>query len=543
MAVRVIALVAAYNEADIIEETTRDLIDQGIEVYLLDDGSTDGTADRVRHLLGRGLLAIESMPSSVGRPSQFYWRAILRRKEELAATLKADWFIHHDADEIREAPWPDTRLATAIERVDEEGWNAVDFLLLNFVPTEGDVYHGNLRADFPFYAPAQWWDRPQIRCWKRQPRVDLASTGGHDTMFEGRRVCPTRFLLRHYPIRSQEHGMRKVFAERLPRFDSEERAAGWHVQYNNLRPDHGFVGSRDNLTRYDPIDVREQLKAPLVSVIIPCHNLGKYITEAVESVLHQTIQDFEILIVDDGSTDEQTVEVLKSARWPRTTIHRTENKGLAQARNFLIARARGTYLCALDADDKLDTRFFEKTLEAFARDPGLTFVSTRLQMFGIEDRQWPSGNRCDLSALLCDVSVIPALVRRDAVQAVGGYDEGMPGEGNEDWDLWISVVESGHRGVILPEVLFYYRRRHGSMAEQCNAGERRLQLMDYMVRKHGASYRQHLIDVLLWKEGEISELRRANLKLEREIHSELEPMVASRRAELQALREKLGCGL
>ena len=169
----------------------------------------------------------------------------------------------------------------------------------------------------------------------------------------------------------------------------------------------------------------------------------------------------------------------------------------------LIARARSTYLCALDADDKLDTRFFEKTLEAFARDPGLTFVSTRLQMFGIEDRQWPSGNRCDLSALLCDVSVIPALVRRDAVQAVGGYDEGMPGQGNEDWDLWISLVEFGHRGVILPEVLFYYRRRHGSMAEQCNAGERRLQLMDYMVRKHGASYRQHLIEVLLWKEGEI----------------------------------------
>ena len=93
--------------------------------------------------------------------------------------------------------------------------------------------------------------------------------------------------------------------------------------------------------------------APRISVIVPCYNLGAYLDEAVKSVLAQTYQDFEILIVDDGSTDPVTISLLDHYAQPKTTVFRTSNQKLAAARNFLIARARGTYLCALDADDKL----------------------------------------------------------------------------------------------------------------------------------------------------------------------------------------------
>jgi glycosyltransferase involved in cell wall biosynthesis len=279
---------------------------------------------------------------------------------------------------------------------------------------------------------------------------------------------------------------------------------------------------------------------PLVSVIIPCYNLGAYLDEAVQSVLAQTVQDFEVMVVDDGSTDVETAKRLDAARWPKTSVFRTNNQGLARARNYLIARSRGTYLCALDADDKLRPQFLERTLAEFTRDPGLTFVSTRLQMFGDEQHLWPVEERSDLAMLLCDDTIItPALVRKSAVLAVGGYDERMPSQGNEDWDLWLGLVETGHRGIILHDVLFDYRRRRGSMCDQCTRGQRHLDLITYLVEKHRDSYRAHLLDVLLWKERRIADLRRQNVALEIDIGSSREPLLERRRAELQALRQKL----
>ena len=97
---------------------------------------------------------------------------------------------------------------------------------------------------------------------------------------------------------------------------------------------------------------------PLISVIVPCYNLGAYIEETIQSVLAQTVQDFEILVVDDGSTDADTVNLLASGSWPRTQIFRTPNGGLARARNTLIQRSNGRFLCALDADDKLHPQYF-----------------------------------------------------------------------------------------------------------------------------------------------------------------------------------------
>lgn len=279
---------------------------------------------------------------------------------------------------------------------------------------------------------------------------------------------------------------------------------------------------------------------PRVSVIIPCFNLGAYLPEAVDSVLAQTYQDFEILIVDDGSTDPETVALLETFQRPKTTVFRTPNQGLAKARNYLIELARGIYLCALDADDKLHPEYLQRTTELLDSEPSLTFVSTHLRMFGVQEGTWPDTDSCDLAALLADDTVItPALVRRMAVLAVGAYDERMPAQGDEDWELWITLVEAGYRGRIIPEVLFFYRRRHGSMVEHCTAGDTHLALVRYIVSKHEASYRQHLLSVLREKERRVGDLRRTNVSLEREINTELRPALLRKRAELETLRQRL----
>lgn len=280
-------------------------------------------------------------------------------------------------------------------------------------------------------------------------------------------------------------------------------------------------------------------KTPSVSVIIPCYNLGEYLDAAVDSVLSQTFQDFEILIVDDGSTDPATQALLADYRRPGTRVMRTAHGGVSAARNLAIANTTGAYLCALDADDRLEPTYFAKAVPVLDADPTVTFVSCWLRTFGDESWDWKP-ERCDLPAILWEDTVLTAaLVRRDAVVAVGGYDTGMPLQGAEDWDLWLTLVERGYRGVILREVLFNYRRRAGSLSTISWNGAGHLPLARYRFAKHWSTYREHLRDVFLHQDAETSDLLRRNDGIERYLGSELEPAVAAQRSELAALRERL----
>lgn len=280
-------------------------------------------------------------------------------------------------------------------------------------------------------------------------------------------------------------------------------------------------------------------ETPRVSVIIPCYNLGNYLDEAVDSVLSQTCQDFEILIVDDGSTDPPTLAILADYRRPNTRVIHVAHGGVGAARNAGIAQSAGAYLCALDADDRLEPSYLAKAVQVLDDDPSVTFVSCWLRAFGEEEFEWKP-ERCDLPTLLWEDTVLTAaLVRREAVLEAGGYDTRMPVQGDEDWDLWLTLVERGHQGVILPEVLFNYRRRAGSMSTVCWYGPGHVPLAKYRVAKHADSYRTHLVEVLLRQDAETAEVLRRNDDIERYLASELEPAVALRRQELASLRARL----
>jgi hypothetical protein len=257
---KVVAIVSAFNEADIIGSVLQHLIDEGVDVYLIDHRSTDDTVRIAETFLARGVLAIESFPADDQSPaaSQFAWKQILARKEELSAILEADWFIHHDADEFRESPWVGDRLVDAIRRVDAVGYNAIDFALLNFWPTDDRFEPGtDPREGFAYYTLGERWDRLQIKCWKKCDGMpDLVSSGGHDVQIPNRRVFPIQFVLRHYPIRGQQHGERKVFRERRPRFTGDELEEGWHIQYASVGEPHAFIRSPDKMTPYRADNLR-----------------------------------------------------------------------------------------------------------------------------------------------------------------------------------------------------------------------------------------------------------------------------------------------
>ena len=152
-------------------------------------------------------------------------------------------------------------LREGIAVVDALGFNAIAFQCLDFRPTDDAFQPGDdVRQVLTFCEPAAPYDRVRVNCWKRgsQP-VDLVTSGGHEAAFEGRRVFPLPFVLRHYPVRSQHHGERKILHERRPRFRPEERARGWHVQYDGVSVTTGFIRDPQTLARYDAVAQRAEM--------------------------------------------------------------------------------------------------------------------------------------------------------------------------------------------------------------------------------------------------------------------------------------------
>jgi len=276
--------------------------------------------------------------------------------------------------------------------------------------------------------------------------------------------------------------------------------------------------------------------APRISVLMPCFNHGTFIAEAIESVRNQTVQDFEIIVVDDGSTDAATIDVLSRLASPIQVLT-TSNKGLPAARNYAAAQASGAFFCALDADDRLASTWFEKAIGVLESQPSVAFVSHWLETFGDEHWTWKP-EQCDLPSLLARNAVNgAALVRRDAFEAVGGYDASMR-DGCEDWDFWLRLVERGFKGTIIPEVLFYYRRRRDSMSRAMLEEGRYRRPLETLIEKHEDAYRAHLIDVIVAKEAETQGLAREIALLERDRILSLEPALRRAREELEAVSGK-----
>lgn len=221
---RVIALLAVRNEELYLGRCLEHLLANGVDVHVIDNDSTDSTGSIARSFARHGRVAVERMPYQ----GVYEWEALLRRKEQLAAGLDADWFIHHDADEIRQAPPGFYTLAEGIAHVDAAGYSAINFAEVVFTPTdasesfEGADYVAAMRRYYYFFP------RPlhRVNAWKKQPDpVDLSSGGGHAVQFLGRNVYPEPFVLRHYVFLSLRHLHAKYGTRR---YDPREVARGWH---------------------------------------------------------------------------------------------------------------------------------------------------------------------------------------------------------------------------------------------------------------------------------------------------------------------------
>jgi glycosyltransferase involved in cell wall biosynthesis len=201
---------------------------------------------------------------------------------------------------------------------------------------------------------------------------------------------------------------------------------------------------------------------PKVSVIIPCYNQGQYLNEAVDSVLNQTFQDFEILIVNDGSTDEFTNNLLKEYNRPKTKVVHTSNQGLPSARNNGIREAQGIYILPLDADDKIGNTYLEKAVKILDNHPNIGIVYCEAEFFGAKSGRWELEKYSFPNILLGNQIFCSAFFKRKDWELVGGYKPVMK-YGWEDYEFWLSLIEREIEVFQIPEILFYYRQKNSSM--------------------------------------------------------------------------------
>ncbi|HKZ10555.1 MAG TPA: glycosyltransferase family A protein [Rhodanobacteraceae bacterium] len=198
-----------------------------------------------------------------------------------------------------------------------------------------------------------------------------------------------------------------------------------------------------------------------VSIVIPCHNAGAFLGEAVRSALEQTCDDFEIIVVDDGSTDAETAQVLKGSNWPRTRVFRQENAGPAAARNRAIAEATGEYILPLDADDLIESTYVAKGAAVLDAQPAVGIVYCRAAKFGSEEGPWDLPPFSPAELALGNVIFVSAMFRKADWELIGGFDETL-WHGMEDYDFWIRLVHEGRKVVRLDETLFHCRVREQS---------------------------------------------------------------------------------
>jgi hypothetical protein len=252
-----------------------------------------------------------------------------------------------------------------------------------------------------------------------------------------------------------------------------------------------------------------------VSIVITCYNLGTYLEEALASALSQNYEDFEILLIDDGSTDPTTLEVLNHLpAHPRLKVLRTANQGVSHARNYAISMASGSYILPLDADDRILPDYLTCAVDVLNQRPEVGFVGCHYRTFGEHTLEYQPESYSLPELLVENVVPIASVFRRACWEQVGGYCADM--NGMEDWDLWLGILGQGYAGAVLPKILFEYRMRANSNISQVRDPEvyqRRLQLL---YERHRRLYDAHIYGVLSCKDLLIGKQIAHNVWLEQQ---------------------------
>jgi glycosyltransferase involved in cell wall biosynthesis len=213
---------------------------------------------------------------------------------------------------------------------------------------------------------------------------------------------------------------------------------------------------------------------PKVSVVIPSYKTAQLIARCLDTVMAQTFQDFEAIVVNDGSPDTPELEKVLQSYMDRIVYIKQENKRCAGARNTAIQHARGEFLAFLDSDDTWYPEHLASQMQQFADDPTLDLVYCNSLLVGDPAREAPFMERCpsngpatfeSLVVEKCQIPISTVVVRKKAIVKAGGFDETIPR--CDDYDMWVRTAFHGAKiGYIRKVTVHMYIGRPGSMSQE-----------------------------------------------------------------------------
>lgn len=229
----------------------------------------------------------------------------------------------------------------------------------------------------------------------------------------------------------------------------------------------------------------------LVSIIVPCYDQAQYLDECLQSVLNQIYQDWECIIVNDGSPDD-TEEI--ALRWlekdNRFKYYSKPNEGLTKTRNFAISKSKGTYILPLDADNQLLNYFVSEAIAVFEKSEQVGVVHGNAEYFGLKKGLWII-EEFDFQKMLVDNYIDAcAIYKKILWEKVGGYDTNLPHKGLEDWEFWLALGKNGVSFYHLKKVTFKYFVDEDSMIKSFTK-DMAMDTRYYMIRKYSEEYRFH----------------------------------------------------
>jgi len=233
-----------------------------------------------------------------------------------------------------------------------------------------------------------------------------------------------------------------------------------------------------------------------VSIIIPCYNHGKYIQETLESIKHsQTNASYEVIIVNDGSTDAYTNEYLTNLKNEGYTVIFQENKGVCETRNVGIRNANGTYILPIDSDNKINPDYIAKMTAILDNQPEVSVVYCNSLLIGDQSGVFTAGE-FNLQRLMLDNFIDNcSMYRKKMWDQLNGYESLRLVAGLEDWEFWLRAAFAGFKFYYINEALFEYRVLANSGIRTLNTNKaKKNQIVDYFRQKMTGYFGPEYVD-------------------------------------------------
>lgn len=237
---------------------------------------------------------------------------------------------------------------------------------------------------------------------------------------------------------------------------------------------------------------------PIVSIIVPCYKQAIYLPETLDSVLKQTYQNWECIVVNDGSPDN-TAEVVEqySKKDARIRLLSQTNQGLAMARNNGIKNSYGEFILPLDSDDLIESTYIEKAIDYFEKNPLTKLVYCQADRFGDKNEYWNLPEYKYEDEIWQNLIFCSCIYRRRDFDRTSGYNQNMKG-GYEDWDFLLSFLKKEDIVYRIPEILFHYRYKKQSMI--VDAQKKRIDLYRQIFLNHQDIYQDFCKDLIIYRE-------------------------------------------